>query len=72
GGWWAGAGRDGARGVGRRLERRAVAASGEIALPSAALRWLNRLSDWLFVAARWINAAWGVVETPWPPARNGD
>ncbi|MBU1677093.1 ATP:cob(I)alamin adenosyltransferase, partial [bacterium] len=40
-------------------------------LPPAALRWLNRLSDWLFVAARWINAAWGVQETPWRPSRGG-
>ncbi len=70
GGCEAGAALHAARAVSRRLERRAVAAAQEIALPPAALCWLNRLSDWLFVTARWINAAWGVPETPWRPSRD--
>ena len=31
--------------------------------------YLNRLSDLLFVWARWLNAAGGVVESPWRPER---
>lgn len=57
-----------ARSACRRVERRAVAAAERIAVPAAAIVWLNRLSDWLFVAARWINQAAGVPETPWRPA----
>ncbi len=57
-----------ARGASRRLERRAVAASAEIAVPKAVLVWLNRLSDWLFTAARRANRVAGVDEAPWPPA----
>ncbi len=72
GGCEAGAALHTARGVSRRLERRAVAASDGIAVPPAALRWLNRLSDWLFTAARWINAASGVAEAPWPPRADAD
>lgn len=72
GGGEAGAALHAARAVSRRLERRAVAASREIALPASALRWLNRLSDWLFMAARWINAATDATETPWRPARGED
>ena len=41
-----------ARSVVRRAERTAVRASAEIALNPAALAYLNRLSDHLFVAAR--------------------
>jgi cob(I)alamin adenosyltransferase len=41
-----------ARSVVRRAERTAVRAAGEIALNPAALAYLNRLSDHLFVAAR--------------------
>ena len=40
-----------ARAVARRAERSAVAAAG---LSPAALTYLNRLSDHLFVIARWI------------------
>jgi cob(I)alamin adenosyltransferase len=56
-----------ARTVCRRAEREAVrlAVSGETLSP-AALRYLNRLSDLLFVAARWANAREGgdVLWTP--------
>jgi cob(I)alamin adenosyltransferase len=72
GGCAAGAALHAARGVCRRLERRAVAAAAEIAVPPAALPWLNRLSDWLFTAARWLNAEAGVPEIPWTPAGDQD
>ena len=35
------------------------------AVATALVRYLNRLSDWLFVAARWVNRQEGVRETPW-------
>jgi len=43
-----------ARAVVRRAERSAVAAAREMALNPRALVYLNRLSDHLFVMARWI------------------
>ncbi len=45
-----------ARAMVRRAERSAVAVDG---LNAPALAYLNRLSDWLFVAARAVNAAAG-------------
>lgn len=44
-----------ARTVCRRAERRVLAASREHALPQAVGAWLNRLSDLLFVMARWVD-----------------
>jgi cob(I)alamin adenosyltransferase len=41
-----------ARAVCRRAERRTFSAHKQEAIDSAALKYLNRLSDWLFVAAR--------------------
>ena len=43
-----------ARAIARRAERSAVAASREVSLNPRALVYLNRLSDHLFVMARWI------------------
>lgn len=48
-----------ARATTRRAERSAVAAAGQRALNPAALAYLNRLSDWLFVAARYANVDGG-------------
>lgn len=57
-----------ARTVCRRAERRAVIASrASGALPSGVLEYLNRLSDALFVLARWLNAQIGVSDRTWPP-----
>ena len=55
-----------ARTVCRRAERRAVEASdaGE-AITAEAVAYLNRLSDWLFVAARLANQDEGVTEQIW-------
>lgn len=54
-----------ARAVTRRAERSAVAA-GTRALNPAALSYLNRLSDWLFVAARAANTG-GAGDVLWVP-----
>ena len=48
-----------ARAIARRAERSAVVASQQAALNPAALMYLNRLSDHLFVACRALNAAAG-------------
>ncbi len=59
-----------ARTICRRAERLVVglAEDGEAEAP-ATLRYLNRLSDALFVWARWINDALGVPEHLWDPSR---
>ena len=44
-----------ARAVARRVERRCVALSGTCAVAPELIRWLNRLSDLLFVLARFVN-----------------
>lgn len=55
-----------ARAVGRRAERAVVALGAEEPpLPDNVLVYLNRLSDWLFTAARWANKKQGRGETPW-------
>ena len=54
-----------ARAVARRAEREVVALSARESVPEGAVVYLNRLSTWLFVAARWTNAAQGRAETPW-------
>lgn len=57
------------RSVCRRAERQLhrLAESGET-LSNSALPYLNRLSDWLFVAAREIARLEGVAEVLWQPA----
>jgi cob(I)alamin adenosyltransferase len=57
-----------ARTVCRRAERRALAIPsdrGENSRLAAILAWLNRLSSYLFVLARFCNARHGVPETDW-------
>jgi len=61
-----------ARAVCRRVERRVVALrededSGEMDAPSLqnALVYLNRLSDYFFVLARWCNFKHGMTDTVW-------
>jgi cob(I)alamin adenosyltransferase len=51
----------------RRAERDAVAAAGVHELDPAALVYLNRLSDLLFILARAANAAAGLQEPLWRP-----
>jgi cob(I)alamin adenosyltransferase len=59
-----------ARTVCRRAERRVVRANASTPVSDQAMIYLNRLSDLLFVAARWANREAGVREDPWtPPAQ---
>ncbi len=54
-----------ARSVCRRLERRAVSVADAVSLPGPVLAYLNRLSDFLFVAARWANHRRGGEDEIW-------
>ncbi len=55
------------RTVCRRAERLIVPLVAEGAAPDVIVRYLNRLSDLLFVLARNIGKELGVAETPWVP-----
>jgi cob(I)alamin adenosyltransferase len=55
------------RTVVRRAERECWALAAEEAVNPDALRYLNRLSDHLFVMARWINVATGAGDLLWKP-----
>ncbi len=54
-----------ARAISRRAERRMVALARSEALNPEIVRYLNRLSDLLFVLARTVNRRAGVGETVW-------
>jgi len=54
-----------ARTVCRRAERKAVALAAAEPVPAGAVTYLNRLSDYLFTAARAANAAAGCGDVPW-------
>jgi cob(I)alamin adenosyltransferase len=54
-----------ARTIARRAERLLVSLSGNEPISADALRYVNRLSDALFVWSRWINAALGRPEHLW-------
>ena len=58
-----------ARTVCRRAERACVALAAEQPVNPAALTYLNRLSDFLFVAARWCNDQ-GETDVKWVPGAN--
>ena len=51
------------RTVARRAERSMVALLDEYPVPDICLRYLNRLSDYLFVFARWQNFQLGIAES---------
>ena len=55
-----------ARSVARRAERSLVAAGRDVAINPEAGRYVNRLSDWLFVAARFANEG-GNADILWVP-----
>lgn len=57
-----------ARTVCRRTERRILDLSAEAPLDPLAIRFMNRLSDYLFIAARWLNFMTGIAELKWEPA----
>lgn len=58
-----------ARTVCRRAERRVVALAERAAVNPEILRYLNRLGDFLFVAARWVNHRAGTPEPVWRAPR---
>lgn len=60
-----------ARAVARRAERRVVALHRREPVSAEVLAFLNRLSDFLFVAARLANLRAGAPEQPWDPHRRG-
>jgi len=51
----------------RRTERCLVALGRVESIPPEAVRYLNRLSDALFVWSRWASHVTGVPETLWAP-----
>lgn len=57
------------RTVARRAERLSVRLSGDEDVNEAAIRYLNRLSDWFFVAARMANNS-GKDDVLWVPGAN--
>ena len=67
GGSSAGAALHHARTVCRRAERLVLASSRDGGVRPVVIKYLNRLSDLLFVAARRTNAAAGVPDVPWVP-----
>lgn len=56
-----------ARTVCRRAERSVITAMEHEEIDPMVAIYLNRLSDFLFVAARWANHVEGVADTPWMP-----
>jgi cob(I)alamin adenosyltransferase len=56
-----------ARATCRRAERDALVADGETGINPLVLVYLNRLSDLLFIAARWANSDAGAGEPLWVP-----
>ena len=54
-----------ARTVCRRAERRVVALDDDSAETQSTIRYLNRLSDYLFVTARFANLRQGGADVPW-------
>lgn len=57
-----------ARTVCRRAERRMVTLAADEPVDAAAIRYVNRLSDWAFAYARRLNAHASVADIPWTPA----
>ena len=60
-----------ARAISRRAERSAVAATHDMPLNPAALAYVNRLSDFLFVASRAVNQN-GAGDVLWRPGATRD
>lgn len=58
-----------ARTVCRRAERRTITLANEEDVNPQAVVFLNRLSDWLFVASRWAARAAGEAEVFWDRTR---
>jgi cob(I)alamin adenosyltransferase len=56
-----------ARTICRRAERQLTALARREEVPDDAIRYLNRLSDALFVWSRWANHILGIAEVLWEP-----
>ena len=56
-----------ARTVCRRAERKIVSLSLTESIDPLIIRYINRLSDYLFVLARTMAYELGITETPWKP-----
>jgi len=61
-----------ARTVCRRAERRLVSLAGNEPVSALSLKYLNRLSDLLFVLARHLNREAGQADVLWQPGRHRD
>jgi cob(I)alamin adenosyltransferase len=59
-----------ARSIVRRAERRTVTLARSAAINPEVLRYLNRLSDCLFVLARVLNLRAGIADVPWEARRS--
>ena len=59
-----------ARNICRRAERRSISLAKECDLDPLIIKYLNRLSDALFVYSRWVNFIIGCKETTWNPNFN--
>lgn len=59
-----------ARAVARRAERALVDLSQKETIPTTSLKYLNRLSDLLFVTARFLNHHGGQGDVLWQPGKN--
>ena len=58
-----------ARTVCRRAERATISATDSADLNPLAIKYLNRLGDWLFVAGRWVAKVMGESEFLWDRTR---
>jgi cob(I)alamin adenosyltransferase len=56
----------------RRAERRAIALAQAEAISPVPVRYLNRLSDLLFVLARYLNRVAGQPDVLWQPGKTSD
>ena len=54
-----------ARTISRRAERCVIELAGEEQVPIVIVHWLNRLSDLLFAASRYVNQISNVADVPW-------
>ncbi|MDY6942106.1 MAG: cob(I)yrinic acid a,c-diamide adenosyltransferase [Pseudomonadota bacterium] len=61
-----------ARTVARRAERTVLSLSREESVNPVTLKYINRLSDLLFVAARALNRQAGVADVLWQPEQAGE